>query len=156
MPDDPDPLSRFDPVPSPRPDGHALVLRDYRLLAGMRHPVKTALWLALMRPTEELFAREAFVETTQDGETRSLPAVLALGETLVRKAIRGDMQAAGIIADRIEGKVGTRRDEEDPEDQGRRGDMQAVIESIVTGRVNAKLASAATRRRIRPRIARPS
>lgn len=33
-------------------------------------------------------------------------------ETLLRKAIRGDMQAAGIIADRIEGKVGTRRDKE--------------------------------------------
>ena len=70
-----EPPSRFDSVR--RPDGHALVLRDYRLLAGMRHPVKTALWLALMRPTEELFARELFVETTWDGETRSIPAVLA-------------------------------------------------------------------------------
>jgi hypothetical protein len=46
------------------------------------------------------------------------------------------MQAAGIIADRIEGKVGTRRDEEDPEHQRRRVDMQAVIESIVTAMVN--------------------
>ena len=91
-------------------------------LASMRqHPVKVALWLALMRPTEELFARESFVETTQDGETRSIPAVLAWAETIARKAIRGDMQAAGIIADRIEGKVGTRRDEEDPEDERRRG-----------------------------------
>ena len=95
-----------------------------------------------MRPTEELFARKSFVETTPDGETRSIPAVLAWGETIVRKAIRGDMQAAGIIADRIEGKVGTRRDEEDPEDQRRRVDMQAVIESVVTGLVNAKLNSA--------------
>ena len=108
----------------------------------MRHPVKTALWLALMRPTEELFAREPFVETTQDGEVRSIPAVLAWAETIARKAIRGDMQAAGIIADRIEGKVGTRRDEEDPEDQGRRADMQAVIESIVTAMTNARIAGA--------------
>ena len=52
------------------------------------------------------------------------------------------MQAAGIIADRIEGKVGTRRDEEDPEDQRRRVDIQAMIESVVTGLVNARLNSA--------------
>ena len=100
------------------------------------------LWLALVRSTEELIARESFLETTRDGESRSIPAMVALGETIVRKAIRGDMQAAGIIADRIEGKVATRRDEEDPEDQRRRGDMQSVIESVVTGLVNARLASA--------------
>ena len=64
------------------------------------------------------------------------------GETMVRRALRGDMQAAGIIADRIEGKAGTLRDDEDPEDQRRRGDMQAVIECVVTGLVNAKLNSA--------------
>jgi hypothetical protein len=137
------PLSRFDPPARQDgpPEGHALVLRDYRLLAGMWHPVKTALWLALMRPTEELFARESFVGTTRDGEVRSIPAVLAWAETIARKAIRGDMQAAGIIADRIEGKVATRRDEEDPEDH-RRGDMQAVIEFVITAMVNAKIASA--------------
>jgi hypothetical protein len=102
--------------------------------------------MALMRPVDELMARESFLETTQapDGsvETRSIPAMVVWGETMVRRALRGDMQAAGIIADRIEGKAGTLRDDEDPEDQRRRGDMQAVIECVVTGLVNAKLNSA--------------
>ena len=61
-----------------------------------------------------------------------------------------------IISDRIEGKVSTRRDEEDPEDQRRRGDMQAVIGSVVTGLVNAKLNSADDSPEFRPRMARPS
>ena len=120
--------------------------QDHRRFLRLGSPVRASLWMALMRPVDELMARESFLETTQapDGsvETRSIPAVLAWGETLVRKAIRGDMQAAGIIADRIEGKVGTRRDEEDPEDERRRGDMQGVIESIVTAMVNAKIAGA--------------
>ena len=38
-------------------------------------------------------------------------------------------------------KAAQPRDEEDPEDQ-RRGNMQAVIESVVTAMVNAKIASA--------------
>ena len=62
-----------------------------------------------MRP-EELFSCESFLETTQDGDTRSIPSIVALGETLVRKAIRAD--------------------------------RQAVIKSVVTAMVNAKIASA--------------
>jgi hypothetical protein len=119
------PAERFKPdlATGSLPDSLRFVLRDYRALAGMRHSVKSALWLALMRPTEELFVRESFTETAREGETRSIPAVMAWAETIVRKSIR-DMQAAGIIADRIEGKVGTRRDEEDPEDIRRRGDVR--------------------------------
>jgi len=120
--------------------GLRLCDRDWRALASMRHPVKVALWLAMMRPVEELFAREGMVETTQDGEVQSIPAALAWAETVMRRAIRGDMQASSMIADRFEGKVGTRRDEEDPEESRRRGDIQAVIESVVTSLVNTRIA----------------
>jgi hypothetical protein len=127
--------------------GLRLADRDWRALASMRHPVKVAIWLALMRPTEELFARESFIETTRAdpsdpeavSEAVSIPAVVAWAETIVRRGIRGDMTASVLIADRIEGKVGTRRDEVDPEDERRRGDIQSVIESVVTGLVNARL-----------------
>ena len=65
---------------------------------------------------------------------------MAWGETIVRKAIRGDMQASSIIADRIEGRVAMRPDEVAPEDEARRDDMQAVIEFVVTAMVNARIA----------------
>jgi hypothetical protein len=127
-------LGMLDGVP-----GLRLADRDWRALASMRHPVKVALWLALMRPTEELFSRESLVET-KDGEATSIPAILAWAETVARKAIRGDMQASAMIADRIEGRTGTRLDEEDPEHARRRGDIQLVIEQVVTSMVNTRIA----------------
>ena len=132
-------LNLLDAVP-----GLRLCDRDWRALASMRHPVKVALWMALMRPSEELFSRESLIETTPNPEgggyeAKSIPAILAWSETVVRRAIRGDPQASHMIADRIEGKIGTRKDEEDPEDLRRRGDMQSVIEAVVAGLVTAKL-----------------
>ena len=65
------------------------------------------------------------------------------GEALhfVRPAARARALEA-IIADRIEGKAGTRRDDDDPENERRRVDMQAVIEFVVTAMVNVKLVGA--------------
>jgi hypothetical protein len=126
------------------PDGHAVVLRDYRLLAGMRHPVRHALWLALLRSSEELFARESLLTTTPDPTTKhpeltSIPAVMAWAEAAVRKGIRGDMQAWSLVADRIEGKAGLRKDDIDPEEARRRTDVQATIEAVVRGFVDGRL-----------------
>jgi hypothetical protein len=133
-------ISTLDAVP-----GLRLADRDWRALVGMRHPVKVALWLALMRPVEELEVRaESFAETVPVGdegvtERRALPAVIAWAEAAVLKGLRGDMQAWSQVADRIEGKVGHRKDDVDPEDERRRGDIQSVIEAVVTGLVNARL-----------------
>ena len=68
------------------------------------------------------------------------PDVLAA--RAVDLACSGNMRAIGLIAERIEGRVGMRPGEVEPEDESRRENMQAVIESIVTAMVNAKIASA--------------
>jgi hypothetical protein len=129
------PLDVLDSVP-----GLRLADRDWRALAAMRHPVKVALWLAMLRPTEELEARaQDSTERLADGETRSIPAIVRWAEAAVLKGLQGDMSAWGMVADRIEGKVGTRKDDVDPEDERRRGDIQAVIEAVVVGLTNNRL-----------------
>ena len=65
-----------------------------------------------------------------------------LAARAVDLACSGNIKAIGLIAERIEGRVGMRPDEVAPEDEARREDMQAVIESVVTALVNARLASA--------------
>jgi hypothetical protein len=130
------PLDVLDGVP-----GLRLADRDWRALAAMRHPVKVALWLALMRPTEELEARaQQGVERLADGDTRSIPAIIRWAEAAVLKGMNGDMTAWALVADRVEGKIGTRKDEVDPEDERRRGDIQSVIEAVVVGLTNSRLA----------------
>jgi hypothetical protein len=132
-------LGLLDSVPGVR-----LADRDWRALASMRHPVKVALWLALMRPAEELMSRESLLTTTPDPTTKhpeltSIPAVIAWAEAAVRKGIRGDMQAWSLVADRIEGKAGLRKDDIDPEEARRRTDVQATIEAVVRGFVDGRL-----------------
>ena len=56
--------------------GLRLADRDWRALASMRHPVKVALWLALLRPSEELLDRESLVESVRPqnaGASSELP-----------------------------------------------------------------------------------
>jgi hypothetical protein len=164
-------ISTLDAVP-----GLRLADRDWRALAAMRHPVKVALWLALLRSSEELMSRESLVElvttnserqnpesvnepasahsstqnpevgagqTTQESspvrEPTSIPVIIAWAEAAVLKGMRGDMQAWALVADRIEGKIGLRRDDVDPEDERRRGDITTTIESVVRALVDNRL-----------------
>ena len=128
-------------------DNHALRLaaRDHRQLAAMRSPIKIALWLAMMRPVEELdrraesFEEQATGENSEASETRSIPAIIAMGEAMVRKAIRGDVAAFNAISDRIEGKVGFRKGDEDPDDSKHRETTGVVIEAVVRALTDAKL-----------------
>lgn len=120
--------------------GLRLADRDWRALAAMKHPVKVALWLAMLRTREELESRANGIEMV-GGELSSIPAIVSWAEAAVRRGMGGDMTAWAMVADRIEGKVGTRRDEVDPEDERRRGDIQSVIEAVVTGLTNARLAN---------------
>jgi hypothetical protein len=118
---------------------------NHRTMAGMRHPMKVSIWLALMRPVGELMERASGIEEVPESEGgegsehRDIPAIIALGEALVRRGLRGDTAALNQIADRIEGKVGTRADEVDPESQARREDMMGVIESVVTALTGTRL-----------------
>jgi hypothetical protein len=65
-----------------------------------------------------------------------------LAARAVDLACTGNIKAIGLIAERIEGRVGMRPGEVAPEDEAWREDMQAVIESVVTAMVNAKIAGA--------------
>jgi hypothetical protein len=56
--------------------------------------------------------------------------------------LRRNPPPIGLIAERIECRVGTRVGEVDADDKRRRVDMQAVTESIVTAMVNVKNANA--------------
>ena len=95
---------------------------DHKRFLTMHQPIRSSLWLALMRTREELEAR---------AETTETPAIIAMGEAVARKAIAGDMQAVAFVAERIEGKAGLRTGDSDPEAETRRADMVAAIEGVV-------------------------
>ena len=58
-----------------------------------------------------------------------------------RSRLRRNIKATGLIAERIEGRVGVRPGEQQPEDDGQRADRQAVIEFVVRAMVNARIVS---------------
>jgi hypothetical protein len=127
-------------APTPRPGsitdimrqvpGLELAHRDWRAMCGMRRPAQVSIWLALLRTQEELESRAEGLERLPDGEIASIPAALRLGEVIVGKMLKGDMTAAQMVLERIEGRVGTRRGETDDEGLSRE-QMGDVIESII-------------------------
>jgi hypothetical protein len=127
-------------TPTPRPGsitdvmaqvpGLELAHRDWRAMVGMKRPMQVTLWLALQRTVEELESRADGLERLADGEVQSIPAILRLGEVIVQKALGGDMTAAAMIADRIEGRVGTRKGDTD-EGALNREQMAGIVEGII-------------------------
>ena len=67
-----------------------------------------------------------------------------LAARAVDLACTGNIRAIGLIADRIEGRVGTRPGEVAPASDTAREGVQQVIEDIVTALTEAKLAQAGT------------
>ena len=96
-------------------------------------PVSSALWRALSMDAPTLAATLASESATR---------LDVLAARAVDLACSGNIKAIGLIAERIEGRVGLRPGEVAPEDEARREDMQAVIEFVVTAMVNAKIAGA--------------
>src|SRR5262245_53391439 len=74
-----------------------LEARHQRFL-DIHSPIKAALWLALLRPVDELMARGE----PEHSEER-ITGVVALAEAMARRGIRGDVSAFNSIADRLEG-----------------------------------------------------
>jgi hypothetical protein len=99
-------------------------------LLRVRRPYTAALQLAASRTIEDLEAR------VEDG---SRVALVALGEVLVLKALRSDVAAHGIIAERLEGRVGTRADEVAPETLAAREASQATVHELIEAFTSAKL-----------------
>jgi hypothetical protein len=144
-PDDPTTKQMLDAVP-----GLRLADRDWRAIASMRHPMKVALWLALMRPAHEVLERAKSgwkpngegedPEVVPESEMRApVPSIIALGEAMLARALAGDAGAASQIADRIEGKVGQRAGDVDPAVEVNRATVAATIESLVRVMTASKL-----------------
>lgn len=126
---------------------------DRRRFLTAHHPIKDALNMALQQPAGILLQRyaatlRAFQEAhnaalpsdeTTDGETQAgtaididtRPAIVAFTETQVAKALLGDLQAAALISDRIEGKPGLRKADLDAETQAQRTRIRGVITDLV-------------------------
>lgn len=134
----------------------AALERDRRRFLTAGHPIKDALNLALQKPAGVLLQRYANVMrryheaanapqasdepgerqagTAADADDR--PAIVAFTETMVAKAILGDLQAGALVADRIEGKAGLRRADVDAETEAQRLRVRHIIGELVTDMVD--------------------
>lgn len=146
----------------PDSDGYvaqlAALARDHRRFLSVGHPIKDALNMALQQPAGALLARYAAVvrayqsaaaapqAADEPGERQlgtaaeadARPAIVAFTETMVAKAILGDLQAGALIADRTEGKAGLRRADVDAETEAQRQRVRAVIGELVRGMVDRR------------------
>lgn len=106
----------------------------------LHSPMKASLWLALTRPVADLISDveqtrrfAAAQRGTGVGLAHKPPrhsAIIEIGQRLVTAAMDGDMSALNIIADRIEGKPGLRKGDEDPNDAQHRAASQELIGRI--------------------------
>lgn len=146
-----DDLHNLDALPDS--DGYgaqlALLQADKRRFLDAGHPIKDALNLALQQPAGVLLKRYASVlrafheaqasapdsddptERAMSTELDDRPAIVAFTETQVAKALLGDLQAAALIADRVEGKAGARRGDMDAESEAQRMRMRLTISQLV-------------------------
>lgn len=119
--------------PRPGEDASMVALREaernHQRFLSLHQPITASLKLALMRTKEELEARALSTQT---------PAIIAIAEAQVMKAIAGDGQAFREIAERLEGKPGNRAGDVDPEADARRADMATAIEATVRSLTEGK------------------
>jgi len=131
-------------------------LMELRKRAGafmeLHAPYKASIWLALTRPVADLLSdveqTRRFAASQRAGKSvgeYKVPkhsAAVEIGQKLVAMAIEGDMTALALVADRIEGKTGLRKGDEDPNESEMRKRTQVltskVIEMMTAGAVAAK------------------
>lgn len=120
------------------------LLRDPRLFIRQHDPYTAAIWTALLKPTSVVLQgarRRAMTMGGEQPEASDEPgeeqspddplSIVSMGEALVARALLGDVKAQGQIADRIEGKVGLRKGDEDPDANRNRNEMQAMVMGIL-------------------------
>jgi hypothetical protein len=144
----------------PSDDGYAQQLAalaaDKRRFLAAHHPIRDALNMALQQPAGVLLQRYADTLRAQrdalasapdsddpterpasaDLDTR--PAIVAFTETQVAKAILGDLQAAALVSDRVEGKAGLRKADLDAETEAQRQRVRNVIGALVEDMVERR------------------
>lgn len=121
--------------------------RDHRRFLVEHNPFTAALWLALLKPAPAVLRNsDATINGTVQamegeddglGEAGATSSIVAIAETMVARAIKGDMAAAKEIALRIEGNPGTRKGDVDPEAKARDDMLRTTIEAAVRGLTEA-------------------
>ncbi len=120
--------------------GQFAQLAEVRLsFAPLPAPVTQSIMLALLQPTRVIIdaykARQRYYEDAEQGNAPmtddEIPALIALGESIVGNAIRGDGASQALITERLEGKVGMRKGELDEATASTRVAVRTAIEAAV-------------------------
>lgn len=130
---------------------------DARQALVREQPATDAIWLALLKPRRAILRRyKAMLRQMEEDDPEGaetlrgadglallgplgqlvrpeadVSALVAIGETLVAKAIMGDNTATAMLLERIEGKPGNRRNDIDPEQVERSQEILEAIETTV-------------------------
>lgn len=140
MPDVPAPTSAGSVLDDPSSERFQALLRDPRLFIRQLDPYTAAIWTALLKPTSVVINNARRIRTEQPeqsdepGEAQSPDdplAIVTLGEALVASALMGDSKAQAQIADRIEGRVGMRKGDEDPDAAKRQTETLTLMRDII-------------------------
>lgn len=128
--------------------------QEHHRFLDLHSPMKAALWLALLRPAKDIIHdaemtkrfRESQAGLREAGETGpDRPAIVEIGNQLVAAALAGDRAAIADISERIEGRVGLRVGDEDPDDPAKRKQSRDITERVVraltAGRMGNKAAA---------------
>lgn len=115
--------------------------REASAFMELHSPMKASIWLALQRPVADLISDveqtrrfAAGQRGTGRGAASKAPrhsAIVEIGQRLVAAGIEGDMAALSMIADRIEGKAGLRKGDEDPNDAERIKKSESLQKRLV-------------------------
>lgn len=115
------------------------------------NPFTMALWATLSEPAGVVVTRHAATmraqleasmlppdsddPTERRASATALPSTLtvlrAVADAVACRAMQGDQRAADMVASRIEGSVGARRGDVDPEEAGQRARVRLTIEQLV-------------------------
>lgn len=149
------------PLPTERPKIDATderlkeLTRDHKRFLEKMNPATDALWLALLRRSQDVLADVAAFERLdrvnrlglkEVVDTPEKPAIVLIAERQVANAMRGDNAAIQAIAERIEGKPGLRAGDNDPDDpeqvRRRRAVVEDVVRTLTDQRLRDKIAAA--------------
>lgn len=121
--------------------------REHTKFMELHSPMRASLWLALQLPTRQVIHRAEMMRRFRDGQRSAgdaqldeTPAIIDIGNQMVAAALSGDISAIERISERIEGRVGLRQGDTDPEDPKLRRQAQDITERVVRAMNERRLA----------------
>lgn len=122
--------------------------RDHDKFLEQANPMRASIWLALLRPSATVIHDAEMMKRYRDSQAgRSAgehtappnPAIIDIGNQLVANALAGDTASIERIAERIEGRAGLRRGDEEEDSPGRRKQTQDITERVVAALTSRRL-----------------